>query len=209
MKEQNWYGNAYALTKKTIEADFLEIKNSGMNTISIYGPSVYDRTIFEVAGNQGLKIHYSFWVPDPKIFINDTTYLIQLAATIKQIVTKYKNNTSIVAWNIGNYTTQQLAGYYFKPELFYQQQAYIAWLKQLVQDIKVIDPTHPVTTDVEVSPTLKETVERLHDEIPQIDAYGLVLTNSLKDTAQIMQLTVPHYFSNAHAEAYFKCIDIT
>ncbi|HEY9196818.1 MAG TPA: glycosyltransferase family 2 protein, partial [Mucilaginibacter sp.] len=204
LKGQNWYGNTYVLTKKTISTDFADIKNSGANTIRIYGPGVYDRTTFNVAAERGLKIQYSFWMPDPKAFIDDNTYLAQLAGNIKQAVKKYKGNQNIVNWNIGNCTIQQLAGYYLKPELFYRQQNYINWLKQLVHDIKKIDPSRVVTVDAEVSASLKATVGRLHDEIPEIDAFGLVLTKNLQDTAQIKELTAPHYFSSVEPAQYFE-----
>jgi beta-mannanase len=203
-KGQNWYGNTYALTKKIITADFINIKKVGINTIRLYGPNVYDRTTLELAAKLGLKIHYSFWVPDPNNFIDDASYLDKLAEKIKKTVKKNKNNKQIVAWNIGNCTLQQLADYYYKPDLFYRQQAYMGWLKKLIADIKTIDPERMVTVDVLISPTLKETVAMLHDAVPQIDSYGLILERSLKDTAQIHQLDQPYYFSNVDAQQYFK-----
>jgi cellulose synthase (UDP-forming) len=202
-KGQNWYGNTYALTKKIITADFTSIKQAGINTVRLYGPNVYDRTTFKIAHEQGLKIHYSFWVPDPRVFINDPSYLAALAEKIKKTVNENRNNKDIVSWNIGNNTVQQLADYYYKPNLFYQQQAYISWLRQLVSYIKAVDPGRVVTTDVLVSPTLKETVAMLHDGVPQIDSYGLML-NDLKDTAQIKLLNQPYYFSNVDTKLYFK-----
>jgi cellulose synthase (UDP-forming) len=204
-KGQNWYGNTYALTKKIITVDFKSIREAGINTVRLYGPNVYDRTTFKIAHQQGLKIHYSFWVPDPRNFINDPSYLPELARKIKKTVDDNKNNKDIVSWNIGNNTVQQLADYYYQPDLFYQQQAYIRWLRQLVAYIKEADPGRMVTTDVLVSPTLKETVAMLHDGAPQIDSYGLVLNNlSLKDTAQIRQLNQPYYFGNVDTKTYFK-----
>ena len=205
LKSQNWYGNTDALTKKSIATDFAAIKSSGANTLRIYGPGVYDRTTFNVAAQYGLKVHYSFWVPNPKTFINNEAYLAQLATEIKRTVKRYKNNPDIISWNIGNYSLQQLSDYYFKPELFYRQQIYINWLKQLVHDIKLADPSRMITADVLVSPSMKETVGRLHDEIPEIDAFGLVHSDKIPaDSIQTDQLTVPHYFSSANPKQYFK-----
>ena len=49
---------------------------------------------------------------------------------------------------------QKLSLYYYKPELLYQQDAYMLWVKNLVAAIKKADPDRSVTVDVEVSENL-------------------------------------------------------
>lgn len=203
-KGQNWYGNPYALTKKIIAADFREIQNAGISTVRIYGPSVYDRSTMEAVEEVGLKVHYSFWVPDPKEFINDPAALPALAKQIIETVEDYRGNKDIVAWNIGNATIQRLEGYFYKPDLYYRQQAYVTWLQTLVKDIKAADPSRPVTADVLVSPTLKAAADLIQANVPQLDAIGLVLEKNLADTAQIAFIKQPYYYSNADARLYFK-----
>jgi len=204
VKGQHWYGNQYAITGKTITEDFAMMKKAGINTVKIYGPNIYDRITFRTAERAGIKIHYSFWVPNPKAFLTDTTYLQKLSRQIEKTTDNLKDNRLITHWNIGNCTLQQFARYYNQPELFYRQQIYINWLRDLVHRIKAIDPSRTVTVDVNVAANLDATVQRLHDEVPEIDAFGLVLTHDLKDTAQISQLTVPYYFSRVNAPLYFK-----
>src|SRR5690606_29895377 len=107
-KGHYWYKNIYPLTKKTIRHDFAEMKDAGVNTVKIYGPNVYDHLTFEVAEEQDLKINYSFWIPSPGSFINDTGNLGDLEKTILKTVNKNKDNPGIVAWTFGNSTLQQL-----------------------------------------------------------------------------------------------------
>jgi beta-mannanase len=204
LKSQNWYGNEYAITKRTIRTDFTDMKQAGINTIKIYGPSVYDHITLSTARRLGLKVHYSFWVPAVYEVLTDSDNLNHLADKIVSKVKELKDNPSIVNWNIGNSTLQQMDALYYQPELFYRQQSYINWLRGLVHRIKQADPTRTITQDAEVSSTLRATVARMQDELPEIDAYGLVLTKDLKDTAQISRLTAPYYFGSVNPQLYFK-----
>lgn len=203
-KGQYWYRNSVALTKETVVNDLTEMKKAGVNTVKLYGANIYDRTIFDVANRLGLKIFYGFWIQEPVNFINDPAFLDNLKKSILKSVDQNKDNKSIIAWNIGNYPLQKLADYYYKPELFYHQQDYLLWLRQLVKDIKAADPQRMVTVDVLVSPMLEETVGILHTHVPEIDSYGLILPENASGKDQIKNLKVPYFFSNANVQAYLR-----
>jgi len=206
-KGQNWYGNQYAITRKTIVNDFKAMRKAGFNTVKIYGPNVYDHITFRALKETGMNADYSFWVPGPSTLITDTTYLPKLTRRALSTVADLKDNRSVICWNIGNCTLQQMEYYYLQPELFYRQQVYINWLKDLVHQIKRIDPARMVTVDVNVAGDLGAAVARLHNQIPEIDAFGLVLKENLKDTAQIRKLSVPYYYSSVKPGLYFKLND--
>jgi beta-mannanase len=203
-KGQNWYGNQYAITRKTIVNDFKAMRQAGFNTVKIYGPSIYDHITFKALKETGMNTNYSFWIAGPSTLAADSTYLPKLARRIISTVTDLKDNKLVSYWSIGNCTMQQMKDDYLQPELFYRQQAYINWMKDLVHQIKRIDPERIVTVDVTVDDNLNATVARLHDQVPEIDAFGLVLKDNLKDTAQVSKLSVPYYYSSIKPELYFK-----
>ncbi|TSD67329.1 glycosyltransferase [Inquilinus sp. KBS0705] len=200
-KGQYWFKNIYPLTKKIINHDFTEMKLAGINTVKIYGPNVYDSSTFDAAEKQGLKINYSFWIPDASNFVNDADDLETLAQNIVKTVRAHRAEQSIDAWNIGNTSFQQLDSYYSKSQLLYARYNYIKWLKRLVNDIKAADTHRIVTVDVLSSATLGQTVAMLHQQIPQIDAFGVVL-NSRSAIKYLADVNAPIFFSNVNPEAF-------
>jgi cellulose synthase (UDP-forming) len=80
----------------------------------------------------------------------------------------------------------------------------MCWLKQLIKDIKLADPQRMVTVDVLVSPTLKETTAMLHEQVPEIDSFGLVLSENPSGIDEIKNLKVPYFFSIVNAKSYLN-----
>lgn len=200
-KGHYWYKNIFPLNKKIILEDFTEMQKVGINTVKIYGPNIYDHSTLETASQLGLKINYSFWIPDPSYFVNDTDQLHTLAKIILNTVDKYKADPTIDAWNIGNYTLQKLDLYYKQPQLSYARYNYTTWLTHLIQQIKYTDPTRKITIDVLSSPTLQQTVNLLHNKIPQIDAFSLVIVNKT-GLRQTHDLNVPYLFGAADPKVF-------
>jgi hypothetical protein len=200
-KGQFWYKNAYPLTKKTIDGDFAEIKKTGINTIKIYGPNVYDHLIFIAAHRYGLKIDYSFWIPDPISFIGNTDKLKILKEEIMATINDNKTDADIKAWNLGNSTLQQLDNYYRQPALGYARYNYIKWLTELVKDIKLTDSLRPLTVDVEASPTLSATIGLLRQQVPQINAFGIIVHDRASFESKAYRITAPYFLSSLNPEA--------
>jgi cellulose synthase/poly-beta-1,6-N-acetylglucosamine synthase-like glycosyltransferase/beta-mannanase len=203
-KGHHWRGNKFPLTRKVITADVREMQRAGVNAIKVYGPNVYNKVIFSVAKDMNMRVHYGFWLPDPKLFINDDTFLEDLADEILKTVIKNRNNQSIAAWNLGNCAFQNLPDYFYQPELFYQQQKYLIWLRKLTKSIKEADPQRAVTIDVLASSSLQKTTSVLRDEIPEIDSYGLVFRKGADAVAQIKGLKVPYFYSSINTSAYIR-----
>lgn len=198
-KGQHWYGNTYAITKNEVEADLIAMQKAGINTIRIFGPNVYDKITLRIAQKMHMRIHYSFWVP--LNVATDINQLNELGKDIIGTVKKYKDDSTIIAWNMGNSVLQQMMANHVAKV---KQLAYLAWLNDLARQIKISDSTRPLMIDAMVTPTLKSTAGLLHDRIPQIDQIGLVLTKGLKDTGQIKELPLPYYYSNVTPQLYFK-----
>jgi cellulose synthase (UDP-forming) len=201
-KGNYWFKNTFTLDKRVIGADFAEMKRVGINTIKIYGPGIYDKTLLNEAAKKGLKIQYSFWMPSPAAFVNDIDYLYELSDDIINTVKAYKDNPIITSWSLSNPALQQLNEYYKQPQLGIAQKNYIRWMKQLVEQIKQQDPSRSLSAEVQAAPNMHLTINLLNKNIPALDAYGLVITDKASLTNITDSLKVPFYFSNANPHAF-------
>ncbi|NRF40463.1 glycosyltransferase family 2 protein [Pedobacter foliorum] len=205
-KGQNWSTNFHALKKKEIAADILEIKKVGFNTIKYFGPSVYDRNVLSVAGENGLNIAYSYWFPDNVDFISHKNELDEYADKVISTVSKFKDRKDIILWNIANTPLRKLDHDYYMPDLFFPREAYISWLQKLVSSIKKIDPNRPVTVDLYVNDKLSNNIAMLYKRIPAIDYFGLVV-DSYSDSAAVAELSSlkePWFFSKISTTDFIK-----
>nr|WP_294947888.1 glycosyltransferase family 2 protein [uncultured Mucilaginibacter sp.] len=196
-KGNYWYKNIVPLTKKTIVNDFVEMRKAGVNTIKIYGPNIYDNSTFDAAEQNNLKIHYSFWLPDAPNFMSDSSYLKKQSKIILEVVNENKLNDNISAWNLGNSSYQQLALYYHGKQLQEAQKHYINFLKSLAKEIKLADPSRPLTLDLLSSPKLAPIIGLLHEHVPEIDAFGLIISNKQELKFVKSDFKAPFFFSSA------------
>ncbi|GAB3234334.1 glycosyltransferase [Algoriphagus aestuariicola] len=170
----DWQEGFYPLTKKQLEHDFRQIKESGANTIRRYEPGIYDRNIFNAAEKFDLKIMYGFWF-DPEVdYYSDKKAVEDYENKVLGYVKKHKGQKSIVAWNIGNETWGLLKKYYAKPYLTLTRRAYLEFLENLAQKIHSIDPTRPVFSSEEHDHI--RMLAAVHDfatYAPSIDVLGI------------------------------------
>jgi len=206
-KGRHWYKNFHALTRRTIINDFEGMQRVGINTIMREGPGVYDRNILSLAAEYHIGVHYSFDVPETPDVIRDMPQLSSLSNEIVATVKDLKDHKSIVAWNIADTLWQQLGERYYKPSLLYQQQAYVTWLKKLLLRIKAVDPTRPVTMEVPLSNRLAATLQQLQLQLPEVDAFGLIVGNDTTGLAEVQQLEVPCFISRISMPEYVKVAD--
>lgn len=209
-RAQDWKKNYQTVTMRDMIADFDQMKKAGVNSIKRYGPDIYDRNILKIAGKMNIQVHYGYWISDELDFAGDQQQLEKLKRKILNSVNHLKDEKNIHSWNIGNAVYQKLSLYYYKPELLYQQDAYILWLKNLVAAIKKADPGRPVTIDIEVSENLSATVDRLRKSIPQIDAYGFVADSTIREDELIHLITkleVPYFYSDVDVPVYQRLQD--
>ncbi|KAA2245368.1 glycosyltransferase [Chitinophaga agrisoli] len=202
-KGQHWYRNFYALTSRELARDMEGMQQLGINTIKRTGPGVYDRNILAAAASYNMQLHYCFDVPEIRDVFADKNRLDGVTAQVISTVQSLKNNKHIIAWNIGNTRWQQLDAHFYKPTLLYQQQAYFSWLKKLVNRIKALDPLRPVTMDVAVNNSLQATIRLLQQELPEIDAFGLVI-NDIAGAAQLQRLPAQTFISSVSAPQYLQ-----
>jgi cellulose synthase/poly-beta-1,6-N-acetylglucosamine synthase-like glycosyltransferase/beta-mannanase len=199
-KGQNWFRNIHAVTRLEAVKDMQEMRALGINVIKRTGPGVYDRNILAAAKQCGMRVHYNFRMPE----LTDihAKELSKLSHTILSTVNELKHDTSIMAWNISNATWQQLESRYYKPDLLYRRHEWLGWLRELIAQIKAADPRRPVTVDVAADERLMQTMQVLNEQLPRVDAFGLLLK---EETTIPDELPGPWFISQTPVPALPGC----
>ena len=170
----DWRDGFMPLTRRQLEHDFRMIREMGANTIRRYDESMYDRNILMMAGETGLHVQYGFWFDPKKDYYGDTAMVIEYMEEVKERVAELKDDTTIIAWSLGNETWGLLKHHYAKPYLTLVRQAYIQMIEQLAESIHEIDPTRPVFTSIEHQEhQIAGELAAFHDEAPSIDVLGV------------------------------------
>jgi cellulose synthase (UDP-forming) len=198
---QDWRNNYHVLNRRKLLTDFERIKNLGLNTVKISGNSVYDYNILNISREMGLDVSFGFWIPESTDFMNDALKATQLKETIIQQIEQHKNHAHISSWNIQNDVLFNQKDFFHKPELLYQNRAYVLWLRKLISDIKKTDPARPVIVDLEVNLLSIYHAQMLAKNINGIDYFGL----TVKDDDHLW--SVIDYFVNSEKKFLFSEID--
>ena len=192
-KGLDWDKSEYIFTRQDLLSDFSQIKDLGFTTIKRFGPGIYDRNVLRAARQFDFSIHYSFWISEEIDFIQDQETLNELTDQILTTVRRYRKDPTIVAWNIGNAVFQKLSQHHYHPELMFQQDACLVWLRTLIREIKQIDPERPVSIDVATVHNLESTTQRIHQYIPEVDVFGLVVGRD--GLPESLSLPFPYFYS--------------
>jgi cellulose synthase/poly-beta-1,6-N-acetylglucosamine synthase-like glycosyltransferase len=201
-KGHNWSKRYPAFTKRELEEDLRQMRQTGINAIRHFGPGIYDYNVLKATGMQGMHVHYVFWIPETLDFVRDKDEAEDLADEILVTVRKHKGQKHIGSWNIGNAAIQRNP----RAEDTEAQKQYLYWLRDVSAAIKKIDGSRPLTTDLELNaetPQLASLIKRI---APAIDAFGLLLTDSGKipDEAILRKLNAPYFLSYVNADAFAK-----
>ncbi len=196
-----WRKNYHVLNRRKLLSDFERIKNIGFNTIKITGNSVYVYNILNLSRDVGLDVSFGFWVSESIDFMQDTLKASRLHESIINEVKQHKNNDHITSWNIQNDVLYNQKDFFHKPELLYQNLAYVIWLKELVSEIKRIDPDRPVILDLEVNQLSVYHARMLSKNLNGIDYFGLIV----KEEQQLSAVT--DYLKKTETKYLFSEID--
>jgi hypothetical protein len=206
-KGQSWFRNIHTLTRHELEKDFGQMMALGITTIKTAGPKVYDRNILAVAQEMGLRVHYSFSIPTDLTYLGDNEAdkkPAEVAENIAKTVYKLKDNPTIVAWNIGSAPIESINRSFIKPESFYQREAYMNWARTVIIKIKELDPSRPVTIDIEADKSVTATLDLFHKAIPEADAFGIVVPTDYANLGELTTSKVPYFFSKISVSQYQK-----
>ncbi len=183
-----WREGFFPLSKKQLQHDFQQIKSMGANTIRRYEPSIYDRNILKAAEENGLKVMYGFWF-DPTIdYYKDKKAVKAYENKVLHYVRKYKDEESILAWNIGNETWGLLKKTFEKPYLTLTRRAYLAFLEDLSQKIREIDPSRPIfSTEEHEHYQMASTIYEMATYAPSLDVIGI--NSYYKENIEVLKET--------------------
>ena len=197
----DWRNNYHVLDRRKLLTDFDRIKSLGLNTIKISGNSIYDYNILNISKETELEVSFGFWIPESIDFMNDTLRTSQLRDTIIKEIEEHKNQTQITSWSIQNDVLFNQKDFYHKPELLYQNRAYLIWLNKLVSEIKMNDPTRPIILDLNVNRISIYHAQLLDKYVTGIDYFGL----TVKDIEHLSPLI--DFFEDSGIEYLFSEID--
>lgn len=190
-KGNNWNKDYHILSRKNLLWDFDHLNKLGINTIKYIGNDVYDYNLLNISKEKNLDISYGFWIPAHLDFVKDTIALNSLSKNILHKIKKHRDKDHIISWNLLNDVLSDQGNYYEKPELLYQNLAFIIWLRELAENIRALDGQRPLTVDLEVNQLSFYHSKLLTDHINGLDALGLVIrddeyldtiTHQLKDS---------------------------
>lgn len=189
----DWRDGNIPLTRNKLENDFQKIKEMGANTIRRYEPSIYDRNIFNVAEENGLKVLYGFWFEQGADYSSNEKLIKEYTEKVEKYVSLYKNEPSILGWTIGNEVWGLSKQYYAQPYLFRVRENYVQFIENLAQRIHAIDPSRPVFISEEHSAKLPAAIEAFK-RAPSVDVFAVnsYYHKHIKRLQSEIQLHDPH-----------------
>ena len=174
-KGHDWKKDYHVLSRENLLIDFKKMKNLPVNTVGFEWNSIYRYNILNITKELNLNVSYGFWIPEDLDFVNDTTKVNQLKEEILEEISKRKHYSNIILWDIQNDVLYNQKNFYNKPELLFQNRAYLIWLKNLVREIKELDAERPVIVELEVNHQSIQHSKMLIDNVTGIDCIGLVV----------------------------------
>ncbi|MFN6945700.1 MAG: glycoside hydrolase family 2 TIM barrel-domain containing protein, partial [Cytophagaceae bacterium] len=161
------------LTRSILSRDFKLIKAMGANTIRRYNQGVYDVNVLNIAEEYDLKVCYSIWF-DPKTdFANDVEAVKEYQREAEELVTKYKNKKSVLAWTLGGPVWNMLQENFRQPYLTEVRRAYLQQLEEMAKTLHRLDPHRPVIAVFDFTDELPAALLDLKTHAPSIDVIGL------------------------------------
>jgi cellulose synthase (UDP-forming) len=214
-KGSDWQATRNPLFRKTLEDDFKEMNELGLVTIKRVGPGFYDFNLLNQAEESQHQIMYSFWTGHIKSFEWDLVELAELKEVILSSIHLKKNEKSIVSWHIGGASWNSLGLYHNQPELSFERNAYLKWLKELSLAIKEIDSSRSISIEIDLGPFSREDISIILKATPSINAIGLNIRPNqklqLEEVEQeLKKLGNTVFISSCPAEyaQYFKSLNI-
>ncbi len=199
-KGQRWFSSHYILDRPTLERDFRELKQAGVNTVRIEDPGVYTYNLLRISNEQDLEVIYSFKIPDTLDFQADPDAMAAVRESVLSRIERYKDQPNIIAWNLGNPVWSVLRKQYARPALDRQREAFLTWFADLCREIKNRDPERRVFADFEITQGTGAFLEGVRQAGIPLDALGLILRDST-DISRFHKINnpydLPYYIADA------------
>ncbi|RMG70636.1 MAG: glycosyltransferase [Bacteroidetes bacterium] len=177
---QSWRDDETPLVREVLAEDFAQIREMGGNTIRRFIPSVFDLNILREADAQNLHVLYGFWVDPAWDFQGDSLEMATEKRLILKQLAELKDHAPILAWTLGQGTWQRIQEFCTPTYTPHQRRAYLAFLEDLIQAIKALDPNHPVAIILEEGAGLDLALSEVKTWLPSVDLVGVQGTLSTR-----------------------------
>lgn len=185
-----------------IEKDFQMMHDAGINTIRTYEP-LLDKRILD------LLVKYQLRTIVPVL-----NYHLAPFEKVTSVVLRLKNHPSTLIWEIGNEWNSNF--FYSKnvdpknPEGLGFHDS-LSLVKNSARYIKLLDTTHPVSTDVSAGALKSESIWPTLQHLKLIDLFGLNVYDGLSFGDRLQQwashMTKPLYIGEFGADAFNTTIN--
>ncbi|MEN9569874.1 MAG: hypothetical protein RL172_1105 [Bacteroidota bacterium] len=171
-----WFRNRHTMTQKTLEADIVAIKKIGVNTIERTMPGFYDDVLGTILKKNSIRLIARLAVQLSPAVVDDPLQSNAEKLRILHIIRKNNHRKNIIAWNIGDDQLFNLENETYKPGLFVYQNKYLVWLQDLCNQIRALDTTRPIVTDLNWDSKGEKRFNLYRTYVPQINTCLLTAT---------------------------------
>ena len=153
-------------------------KELGATTVRTWGIDQISKEYLDEAEKQGLRVNVGAWFSwcnppgrpvDASYVSNDSKYVEKREREkmmLLNAVKAYKDHPAVLMWTIGNETI------YFSNDKN-EKAAFCKFIKEIIKEIKTIDPHHPVSYVCSGGWGLLEELEYLQKYVPELDIIGV------------------------------------
>ncbi|MEM7371128.1 MAG: glycosyltransferase [Bacteroidota bacterium] len=166
-----WFRGESPLTRRQIETDFELIRAMGANTIRRYRSDVFDKNILRIAEEKELKVICGFQL-DVELAADGHDWSAQRKSILETVKT-FRHHRAVLAWNLGNECWSRFRYFFSQPELYEVRTAYLTFIESLAQEIKRLDPHHPVMLSLAGGEDLPSALHAYTHTCPSIDLFGI------------------------------------
>ncbi|ONK10033.1 Endo-beta-mannanase [Streptomyces sp. MP131-18] len=131
-----------------------DLVSMGVNTIRTWGTDATTAPLLDAAAANGIRVIAGFWLQPGGgpgsggcvDYVNDHDYKGYQLYLMNEWVGAYKDHPGVLMWNVGNESLLGLQNCYSGAELEAQRDAYARFVNDAAEEIKALDPNHPVTS---------------------------------------------------------------
>ena len=169
----DWRDGTRALSRREIDKDFAALRDMGANTVRRYSSGWVDYNLFNAAEDAGLKVLYGLWLPPDIDYSRDTDALEQFEREFDEVIERFKDEPSLLAWVVGNEVWGTLKHSFEQPYLAEVRCAYVRFVERIARKIREVDPHRPIMVVCEHSDELPGALTHYVNLAPTVDMLGV------------------------------------
>jgi cellulose synthase (UDP-forming) len=180
-KGYNWFRNRHTLNKSMLDADIAHIKNIGATSVERTLGGFYDKQVYRALKENGLTQIGQLNTFVGTAELDDTAKMQKEKDRIVRLVSENINNSSIIAWNLGEDMLYNLENETVAPAHWQYFKHYASWLNEVSIAIKAADPVRPIITDLMWTKSGKNRLAFYQKYAPAIDVYMLTAHEQFRE----------------------------